>query len=104
MTLIDFQKLRSEKLRAEFSFPISFFGQRVFGEELWIRGWGIDVSGDFLPEVCLLFPPKTLRSKVLSFLALHFRVLFVLGLVFGGFWEESSDSILESFRGVVSVV
>ena len=47
-----------------------------WAEGFWHRaldpGLGF-VSGDFLPEKCLLFPPKTLRSKVLSFLALHFQ-------------------------------
>ena len=58
---------------------------------------------NFFPEKCLLSHPKTLRSKVLSFLALRFRALLFLGFVSGGFWGVNSDFVLEQFRGVVSV-
>ena len=71
-----------------------------------VKSSGSGVGGcvwKFFPQKCLLFHPKTLRSKVLSFLALHFRVLLFLGFVSGGFWGANSVFVLEQFRGVVSV-
>ena len=66
------------------------------------RGFLVKSSGSgvgecvwkFFPQKCLLYHPKTLRSKVLSFLAFYFRVPLFLGFVSGGFWGVNSDFVL----------
>ena len=85
------------------SIRLSFSAQRIFGEELWIRGWGLCLA-NFSLKNASFFTQKPCESKVLPFLAFSFiRVLPFLRHVFGGFWGVNSDFVLVLFCGVVFV-
>ena len=59
------------------SICLSFFWQRVFGEELCFRGWGICQENFSLKMPG--FSPKNPAVKVLSILAFDFRAPLFLG-------------------------